>query len=186
MDVAMKMPDLATTGSPMKVIRWLVDPGQSVRRGDPLLEVETDKAVLQVESVLSGRLSSVSAREGDEVEAGETIAIFETDQALPVRVQETSPAPSGTDPGLLPSLGRQPTGAGGRTSFFARNRQARSRGGKSPAKPDAGDRQRTIDLTVPQRVAARRMVQSKQSIPHFYLQTSASAEAMVARRQASG
>ena len=67
----MKMPDLATTGSPMKVIRWLVDPGQPSGRGDPLLEVETDKAVLQVESVLSGRLSSVSAGEGDEVEAGE-------------------------------------------------------------------------------------------------------------------
>ena len=27
MDVAMKMPDLATTGSPIKVIRWLVEPG---------------------------------------------------------------------------------------------------------------------------------------------------------------
>ena len=42
-----------------------------------------------------------------------------------------------------------------------------------------------IALTVPQQVAARRMEQSKQSIPHFYLQTSASAEAMVARRQTS-
>ena len=61
MDVAMKMPDLATTGSPIKVLRWLVAAGQQVRRGEPLLEVETDKAVMQVESVVSGRLSSVSS-----------------------------------------------------------------------------------------------------------------------------
>jgi len=43
MDVEMRMPDLATTGSPIKVLRWLVDVGQSVRRGEPLLEVETEQ-----------------------------------------------------------------------------------------------------------------------------------------------
>ncbi len=59
-----RMPDLATTGSPIKVLRWLVDVGQSVRRGEPLLEVETDKAVMQVESVVGGRLSSGGPADG--------------------------------------------------------------------------------------------------------------------------
>ncbi len=185
MDVEMRMPDLATTGSPIKVLRWLVDVGQSVRRGEPLLEVETDKAVMQVEAVISGRLSSVSAGEGDEVEAGRTIAIFETDRAgVAVRVPETSPATSETAPEPPPARDRDPAAAGRRESFFARNREARAGRGRSPAIPGPNDRPRTIALSVPQRVVARRMEHSKQTIPHFYLQTSANAEAMAARRKA--
>ena len=61
MEVTMKMPDLATTGSPIKVVRWLVGVGQQVERGEALLEVETDKAVMVVESVVTGRLSSIAA-----------------------------------------------------------------------------------------------------------------------------
>ncbi len=181
MDVEMRMPDLATTGSPIKVLRWLVEVGQSVQRGEPLLEVETDKAVMQVESVISGRLSSVSANAGDEVEAGRTIAIFETDRAgVAIRVQETSPAASETaaEP---PAARGVPTEAGRRPSFFARNREVRA---GSPAIPAPNDRPPTIALSVPQRVVARRMAQSKQTIPHFYLQTSANADAMAARRKA--
>jgi len=166
MDVEMRMPDLATTGSPIKVLRWLVDVGQSVRRGEPLLEVETDKAVMQVESVISGRLSSVSASGGDEVEAGKTIAIFETDRAgVAVRVQETSPATSETAPDPPAARDRDPADAGRRESFFARNREARARRGRGPAIPGPNDRPRTIALSVPQRVVARRMEQSKQTSP---------------------
>lgn len=184
MDVEMKMPDLATTGSPIKVLRWLVDVGQSVRRGEPLFEVETDKAVMQVESAVSGRLSSVSASEGSEVEAGETIAIFESDRAgLAVRVQEANPATSETAPDQPAARGRDPADAGRRPSFFARNRESRARRGRGSAIPGPNDRPRTIALSVPQRVVARRMEHSKQTIPHFYLQTSASADAMAARRK---
>jgi|SRR5208337_3269689 pyruvate dehydrogenase E2 component (dihydrolipoamide acetyltransferase) len=135
MDVEMRMPDLATTGSPIKVLRWLVDVGQSVRRGEPLLEVETDKAVMQVESVISGCLSSVSAGEGDEVEAGKPIAIFETDRAgaaVAVGVEEARPATSETAPPPPVARIRDFAGAGRRESFFARNREARARRGRGP------------------------------------------------------
>jgi pyruvate/2-oxoglutarate dehydrogenase complex dihydrolipoamide acyltransferase (E2) component len=159
MDVEMRMPDLATTGSPIKVLRWLVDVGQSVRRGEPLLEVETDKVVMQVESVISGCLSSVSASGGDEVEAGKTIAIFETDRAgVAVRVQETSPATSETAPDPPAARDRDPADAGRRESFF----EARARRGRGPAIPGPNDRPCTIALSVPQRVVARRMEHSKQ------------------------
>jgi len=184
MDVEMRMPDLATTGSPIKVLRWLVAVGQSVRRGEPLLEVETDKAVMQVESVISGRLSSVSAGDGDLVEAGKPIAIFETDRAgVEVRVQETSPAASDTVPDLPAARDRVPADAGRRPSFFARNREARAERGQGPLIATPNDGSRTIALSVPQRVVARRMEHSKRTIPHFYLQTSANAEAMGARRK---
>ena len=79
MDYEMKMPDLATTGSPIKVIRWLVPGGQQVHRGEPVLEVETDKAVMQVESLVTGRLRKWAVCEGEEVSAGQLIAVFDVD-----------------------------------------------------------------------------------------------------------
>jgi pyruvate dehydrogenase E2 component (dihydrolipoamide acetyltransferase) len=57
--------------------------------------------------------------------------------------------------------------------MFARNRAAAA----SPLSP-AG-----VPLTLPQRVAAKRLQESKQTIPHFYLQTSVNAAAMIARRE---
>ena len=50
----MKMPDLAATESEIRIARWLVKAGEKVERGQPLLEVETDKAAMEVESVVSG------------------------------------------------------------------------------------------------------------------------------------
>ena len=174
MDFEMKMPDLATTGSPIKVVRWLVErgPARPPRRA-VILEVETDKAVMQVESVVSGRLSSVSAREGDEVEAGKPIAIFETSQAgAAVRVQETSSAISRQSPidrHRSPATGSPPPRDAASRSSRATERPAREEA-RPLLCPALNDRPRTIALSVPQRVAARRMEQSKQSIPHFYLQ----------------
>ena len=51
MDVVMRLPDVATTGSAVTVVRWLVDVGEPVRRGQPLLEIMTDKAVVQLDQM---------------------------------------------------------------------------------------------------------------------------------------
>ncbi len=81
MDVEVKMPDLSTTDAEVQIVKWLVDVGQPVRRGDPLLEVETDKATVEVESFVTGVLKEVRAQPGDEVETGQVIAIVETEGA---------------------------------------------------------------------------------------------------------
>jgi len=60
--------------------------------------------------------------------------------------------------------------------MFARNRAAAA----AAAPPTAG-----IPLSVAQRTAAKRLQESKQTIPHFYLQTSVNAAAMIARRKAA-
>jgi pyruvate/2-oxoglutarate dehydrogenase complex dihydrolipoamide acyltransferase (E2) component len=71
------MPDLSTVSETVKVLRWLVEPGVAVRRGDSLLEVETDKAVMVVEATATGTLKATSARPGEEVPAGRVIATLE-------------------------------------------------------------------------------------------------------------
>ena len=60
-----KMPDLATTGAPVKILRWLVQPGDTVARGQFLLEVETDKASMEVEGTSAGIFEKVLVEEGD-------------------------------------------------------------------------------------------------------------------------
>ena len=60
----MKMPDLATTESEIRIVRWLVQTGQKVERGQMFVEVETDKATMEVESVVSGVLQEVLCQPG--------------------------------------------------------------------------------------------------------------------------
>ena len=75
MDVNMKMPDLATNdGVELGVARWLVAVGEGVKRGQALLEVETDKAVQEVECIATGVLKKVHVQVGEKVPVGTIIA----------------------------------------------------------------------------------------------------------------
>jgi pyruvate/2-oxoglutarate dehydrogenase complex dihydrolipoamide acyltransferase (E2) component len=69
-----RMPDLGTTVAELRIIRWLKQPGDAVKRGEPLLEVETDKSTMEVESYLAGYLKKIEAEEDKEVVAGDVIA----------------------------------------------------------------------------------------------------------------
>lgn len=73
------MPDLSTTGSPIKVIRWLVAVGESVERGQGLLDVETDKATMEVEALNPGILLKQIVHAGQEASAGDLLALLGTE-----------------------------------------------------------------------------------------------------------
>ncbi|HXM54731.1 MAG TPA: 2-oxo acid dehydrogenase subunit E2 [Candidatus Dormibacteraeota bacterium] len=74
MAVEVVMPALATGRSRARLVRWLKREGDVVSRGEPLLEVETEKAVVEVESPGTGVLSGVRVREGEEAAAGSVLA----------------------------------------------------------------------------------------------------------------
>lgn len=73
----MRMPDLATNDTPVRIVRWLKSAGQAIRRGEPLLEAETDKATVEVESFRDGVILEVRLSEGQTASAGEVIAVLE-------------------------------------------------------------------------------------------------------------
>ncbi len=80
MRIDVKMPDLsATEGSDILVRRWLVPEGARVKRGQPLLEVETDKATTEVESVATGIVAEILARPDLKVAIGQVIARIDVD-----------------------------------------------------------------------------------------------------------
>lgn len=75
MDVNMKMPDLATNeGVELGITRWLANVGDAVKRGQALLEIETDKAVQEVECIANGTLQTIHVQSGQKVPVGTIIA----------------------------------------------------------------------------------------------------------------
>jgi 2-oxoglutarate dehydrogenase E2 component (dihydrolipoamide succinyltransferase) len=61
----------------VKVLRWLKQPGAQVKKGDGLLEVETDKVNVEIESPDDGVLKEIKAQEGDTVKFSAVVAIIE-------------------------------------------------------------------------------------------------------------
>jgi len=116
MAVSVVMPALEMAQETGKVISWRKREGEQVAKGEPLLEVETDKAVVEVESPGDGILSSVSAREGAVIPVGQTIAWL-------------------LAPGEAPPIATVPTQTGRRTDSASAGAGAASASVNTPAPP---------------------------------------------------
>ncbi len=195
------MPALELAQETGRVLRWLKAEGDDVAKGEPLMEIETDKVTVDVEAPANGVLAGIGAAEGDEVPVGTTVAFLLApgealpESAVPVEAPPTSPAPPAPEP--PPHLGR---GAGGGHPQ-----------GRSPASPKARRlaAERGIDLNaiagsgpggaiVPEdldlaaagfvpgaiwRRMAERTTQSWQSTPHFFLLREIDATGLVEARE---
>ena len=74
MGLSVVMPALEMAQETGKLVAWLKQEGEHVRKGDLLLEVETDKAVVEIEAAGDGILGGVTAKPGDVIQVGHTIA----------------------------------------------------------------------------------------------------------------
>lgn len=93
MAISVVMPALEMAQETGKLVSWLKKEGERVAKGELLLEVETDKAVMEIESPGDGVLVAISAQPGAEIQVGKTIAwIVQPGEQPPV---ETSHAVSG-------------------------------------------------------------------------------------------
>src|SRR6266540_1622139 len=68
------MPALGMDQDTGTLVRWIKHEGDSVTQGEPIMEVETDKVVVEIEATASGVLANVTAAEGDELPVGQVIA----------------------------------------------------------------------------------------------------------------
>ena len=68
------MPRLSDSMEEGTVLKWLVDEGSEVKRGEPLVEIETDKANMTYDADADGTLIEILAQEGDTLAIGEVIA----------------------------------------------------------------------------------------------------------------
>ncbi|HEU5255231.1 MAG TPA: dihydrolipoamide acetyltransferase family protein [Vicinamibacterales bacterium] len=89
MAISVVMPALEMAQDSGKLVSWLKQEGESVRKGEMLLEVETDKAVVEVEASADGILAGVTAKPGDVVQVGHTIAwLVQPGEAPPAAVSQ--------------------------------------------------------------------------------------------------
>lgn len=61
----------------VRILRWIKPPGASVQKGEALLEVETDKVNVEIESPEDGQLEEIHAQEGEFVKFGAVVAVIE-------------------------------------------------------------------------------------------------------------
>ncbi len=76
-----KLPDLGEGTVSAEIIAWHVKPGDVLKEDQPLVEMSTDKAVVEIPSPVSGRVLTVNGKPGDVVAVGAELASFETDVA---------------------------------------------------------------------------------------------------------
>lgn len=87
-----KMPQLGMNQDSAVIVTWLKVAGDKVALGDALLEVETDKATVEVEALAEGYLSGIQAVEGDDVPVGNLIAMIVDTDADVTTAQVASPS----------------------------------------------------------------------------------------------
>jgi pyruvate dehydrogenase E2 component (dihydrolipoyllysine-residue acetyltransferase) len=90
------MPALGQTTDELRIISWLKKEGDMVEQGEPLFEIETDKATLEVEAFASGILRKIVHQADEVVEAGTLVAyIGQADDELPGEMSaQGTPAPA--------------------------------------------------------------------------------------------
>ena len=77
MRVEIAMPNLGYDMEAGKIASWLVAVGDQVERGQPIAEIETDKATVEMEALATGTLVEIVHEAGSEVPVGETIGWLE-------------------------------------------------------------------------------------------------------------
>lgn len=195
------MPKLTDTMEEGVVVKWKKREGESVSTGDVLAEIETDKAVMDLEAFASGTLRRVLVKEGTTVKAGELIAVIaDPDEDIaPVLAETISPAPTikSTQARAAPppqtQTGARPEGEDDRVKASPRARTlARERGIDMTSVKGSGPGGRIVEedvlksgeavsprpagatdrpLSQMRKAIARTTSQSKAPVPHFYLTT---------------
>src|SRR5262245_5088649 len=93
MATSVVMPALEMAQETGKIVSWLKKEGETVTKGEILLEVETDKAVVEIEATADGVLAGVKSHEGDVVPVGKTIAwLVAPGEEPPVEAPAMAPA----------------------------------------------------------------------------------------------
>jgi pyruvate dehydrogenase E2 component (dihydrolipoamide acetyltransferase) len=89
------MPALEMAQETGKLIAWRKQEGEHVAKGEPLLEIETDKAVVEVEAPAEGILAGIKASAGDDIPVGQTIAwIVGPGEQIPTESESATTAPA--------------------------------------------------------------------------------------------
>ena len=107
MAAVFKLPDLGEGVHEGEILAVLVSVGQEVNEGDLILEVETDKAAVEIPSPYTGTVNEILVKAGDSVKVGDVMMTFstgaESETHVPSKPQKTTPEPDAQIPDVVPS-----------------------------------------------------------------------------------
>jgi pyruvate dehydrogenase E2 component (dihydrolipoamide acetyltransferase) len=212
MAISVVMPALELAQETGKVLVWIKKEGDKVVKGEPLLEIETDKVSFELEAQADGILAGIRSREGDVVPVGQTIAWLvapgeqppvESDSVARGMAEQARPmtAVSAPTAAATPTAAAPAASGGPRISPKAR-RMAQELGvdisrivGTGPggtisgediqaaAKPAVASAE---SLSTIARLMAERTTQSWTTVPHFFLARDVDASGLNAAREQFG
>src|SRR5579884_4568573 len=97
-----KLPDLGEGMQEAQIVEWLVGPGDTLRLDQPVVRVETDKAIVEIPSPVAGRVSEIRFQPGQTAKVGEVLLVYDAPQGRSGgKAQESASvtAPSGSNAG---------------------------------------------------------------------------------------
>lgn len=232
MPIYIEMPKLSDTMTEGTLVKWLKNEGDSVAMDEPIAEVETDKATMEMQSFDEGVLHKIYVKEGEAVPLGAKLALLleegeeppanadtppessaasapatEEKEEAPAASESSEPAAASTTSGgngervkaspLAKKIAEEKgvdlssvegTGPGGRIvkkdvlSAQGGGKKSGAPASKTRPAPAAAEDER-IPLTGMRRVISERLLESKTTIPHFYLHIEIDAAPMMAARK---
>ncbi len=99
--IEFKLPELGENIEQGDLVRLMVAPGASVSAGQSVMELETDKAVVEVPSSVSGTVQEIRVKEGDKIKVGQVIFTVdgaEAKAAPAVQAASSAPTPVAQEP----------------------------------------------------------------------------------------
>jgi len=99
MSIEIKVPQLPESVADATLVAWHKKAGESVARDENLVDLETDKVVLEVPAPAAGRIAEIKVQEGTTVEAGHVLAILEEGEAGEEDLSDDAPAAAGNGAG---------------------------------------------------------------------------------------
>lgn len=219
------MPKLSDTMTEGIILKWLKKEGEKVKQGETLVEIESDKADMELEAYDSGILRKIMIPEGGKAEIGAPIAIIaEANEDISALLTDTSPAaqqipktetakesskslPPFSQPAssivadvrvkaspLAKRLAtenkielRAISGTGPQGRIIKRDVEPLISGKKTlqfkPVAPIIHGGHRDVELSLIRKTIAKRMQESKQTVPHFYVTVEIDMEPAIAFRE---
>lgn len=207
--VLVEIPRVGLVMETARLLRWLKSVGDTVAQGDPLVEIETEKAVVEIEATVAGRLAEILVQADQEVAVGARIAWVEDGKSETVAAAPSAPAraPAAAPvPAALPAMAPSSTprsspaarrlavelgvnlaevaGTGPGGSIQLQDVQRHSDAPKASASVPAGTAAR-LPLSHMRRAMARAVSLSNASIPQFVIGRSVDWTEVLAFRKTS-
>lgn len=161
-----RLPELGENIAAGNVVRVMVAPGDTIEADQPVLEIETDKASLEVPSTVAGRVSEVLAKEGKPLKVGEVILIVEQSDR-----EQTAPQPkSESKPETKPERKAEPatkadTPAEGRTVAVAQQAAQAPAAAEQPPGPIQAQAANTVEVAQAPVAARASSAQGRGPVP---------------------